>query len=190
MHANRCYVKSAWIWLAAGLAVVSPARAELVAAVNTQAVLAVGPREAPAVAYTDRVSYGSEQRALFVATRNAGIWRSRPVAVLPLGTTFLAGMVVDRRGRPSILAEDLLGGRLVLVRSSGTRWRTTVLARTRAGRQLGPAGIVLDAFGLPAVAYAVRRPDGKTYLRLTRLGRDGRFVTQAVTRGGFPPSSR
>jgi hypothetical protein len=170
----------AWIGLAAGLAAVSPARAELVAPVGTQAVLAVGPKFAPVVAYTDN-------GAVLVARRGPnGPWESRRAGTLPPGTSFLAGIVIDRRGRPAILAEDLRGGRLLLVRLG----RTTVLARTRAGTQLGPAGIVLDALGLPAVAYAVRRPDGKTYLRLTRLGRDGRFVTQAVTRGGFPSSSR
>jgi hypothetical protein len=184
MHGNRRYVKSAWIWLAAGFALVSPARAELVAPIGTQAVLAVGPKEAPVVAYTDN-------GAVLVARRGAGgVWESRRAGTLPPGTSVLAGLVVDRRGRPSILAQDLQGGRLALVRLAGGRWRTTVLARTRAGTQLGPAGVALDAFGLPAVAYAVRRLDGKTYLRLTRLGRDGRFVTRAVTRGGFPSSSR
>jgi hypothetical protein len=54
---------------------------------------------------------------------------------------------------------------------------------------LGRAGIVLDAGGRPAVAYAVRRSSGATFLRLTRLGVDGRFRTQAVTLEGFPSSS-
>jgi hypothetical protein len=180
MHGNRRYVKLAWIGLVAGLAVVSPARAELVAPIGTHAVLAVGPKYAPVVAYTDN-------GAVLVARRGPnGVWISSRAAVLPPGTWSLAGMVVDGRGRAAVLAEDLRGGRLTLVRLG----RTTLIARTTAGAQLGPAGIVLDAFGLPAVAYAVRRPDNKTYLRLTRLGRDGRFVTKAVTRGGFPSSSR
>jgi hypothetical protein len=184
MHGNRCSVKLAWIGLAAGLAFVSPARAELVAPIGTKAVLAVGPKEAPIVAYTDGA-------AVLLARRGSGlVWNSRRVGLLPAGTWALAGMAVDRRGRPSILAEDLRAGRLVLVRLTRGGWRTTVLASTRGGTQLGPGGVVLDAFGLPAVAYGVRRPDGKTFLRLTRLGRRGRFVTQAVTRGGFPASSR
>jgi hypothetical protein len=189
MHGNRRYVKSARIRLGGVLLPVSgllvfaaPARAELVASVNTQAVLAVGPKSAPLVAYTDR-------GGLFLARRAAGGWQRRRVVTLPAGTTYLAGMVVDTRGRPSILAEDLAGGRLVLARlmPSG-RWRSQTLVKTTRGTVLGQAGIVLDASGRPAVAYAIRRPSNDTFLRLVRLRADGRFRTQAITLEGFPQS--
>ena len=191
MHVNRRYVKSAQIRLTgllfpavALLAVAAPARGEVVAPVDTQAVLAVGPKFAPVVAYTDR-------RGLYVARRApSGGWASRRVAALPSGVTYVAGMVLDTRGRPSIVAEDLDGGRLLLVRLTAQgRWRVHTLATTARGTVLGHAGIVLDAAGRPAVAYAVRRPSNATYLRLVRLLANGRFRTEAITLEGFPSSS-
>ncbi len=192
MHRNRRYVKSGQIRLtgllfpavAAALALATPARAEVVAQVDTQAVLAVSRSFAPVVAYTDA-------GGLYVARRpRVDGWRSRRVAALPAGTTHVAGMVLDARGRPSIVVEDLLLGRLVLARlTTKGLWRSKVLVTAARGTALGHAGIVLDAAGRPAVAYAVRRTSGATYLRLTRLGADGRFRTQAVTLEGFPSSS-
>jgi hypothetical protein len=192
MHRNRRYVKSGQIRfsrllfpaIASALAFAAPAGAEVVAQVDSQAVLAVSRSFAPVVAYTDR-------GGLYVARRpRVDGWRSSRVATLPAGVTYLAGMVLDARGRPSILAEDLGRGRLVLARLTPQgRWRTTVLVTTASGTTLGRAGIVLDAAGRPAVAYAVRRPSGATFLRLTRLGADGRFRTQPVTLEGFPSSS-
>jgi hypothetical protein len=194
VHRNRRYVKSGRIRLrgllfpaavAGALAFAAPADAEVVAQVDTQAVLAVSRSFAPVVAYTDR-------GGLYVARRpRVDGWRSRKVATLPAGVTYLAGMVLDGRGRPSILAEDLQRGRLVLARLTPQgRWRTNVLVTTAAGTSLGRAGIVLDASGRPAVAYAIRRSSSDTYLRLTRLGADGRFRTEPITLEGFPASSR
>lgn len=192
MHANQRYVKSGQIRLvrllfpvvAAALAFAAPARAEVVAQVGTQAVLAVSSSFAPVVSYTDG-------GGLYVARRpRVDGWSSRRVAALPAGTTYVAGMVLDARGRPSIVVEDLQRGRLVLARlTTQGRWRSNVLVTTARGTVLGHAGIVLDAAGRPAVAYAVRRPSGATFLRLVRLGADGRFRTQAVTLEGFPSSS-
>jgi hypothetical protein len=192
MHRNQRYVKSGQIRLsrplfpavAAALAFAAPGGAEVVAKVDTQAVLAVSRSFAPVVAYTD-------DGGLYVARRpRVDGWRSRRVAALPAGTTYVAGMVLDPRGRPSIVVEDLQRGRLVLVRLTTQRgWRSNVLVTTARGTLLGRAGIVLDADGRPAVAYAVRRPSGGTFLRLTRLGADGRFRTQAITLEGFPSSS-
>jgi hypothetical protein len=191
MHGNRRYVKSARIRLigllfpaVAALALAAPGRGEVVASVDTQAVLAVGPKFAPVVAYTDR-------GGLYLARRSsADGWVRRRVAALPSGATYLAGMVIDARSRPSIVAENLQGGRLVLVRlTQQGRWRVHTLAKTARGTVLGHAGIVLDAAGRPAVAYAVRRPSGETYLRLVRLGANGRFRTEAITLEGFPSSS-
>jgi hypothetical protein len=154
-----------------------------VAPVNTQAVLAVGPKSAPVVAYTDR-------GGLYVARSGANGWQRRRVIALPAGTAYLAGMVVDGRGRPSILAEDLRGGRLVLARLRPQgRWRAHTLLKTSRGTVLGQGGIVLDASGRPAVAYAIRRPSNDTFLRLVRMGENGRFRTQAITLEGFPESS-
>jgi hypothetical protein len=191
MHVNRRYVKSAQIRLSclvfpavALLAFAAPARAELVAEVDTQGVLAVGRNFAPVVAYRDG-------RGLYVARRpRVDDWRSGRVAVLPAGVSYLAGMVLDARGRPSILAEDLERGRLVLTRLTPQgRWRTSVLMTAARATQLGRAGIVLDPAGRPAVAYAVRRASNATFLRLVRLGANGRFRTEAVTLEGFPSSS-
>src|SRR6266508_6521280 len=118
MHRNRRYVKSGQIRLtgllfpavAAALALATPARAEVVAQVNAQAVLAVSRSFAPVVAYTDR-------GGLYVARRpRVDGWRSRRVTTLPAGVTYLAGMVLDARGRPSIVAEAIGRGRLVLAR--------------------------------------------------------------------------
>src|SRR5215208_6000810 len=130
MHGNRRYVKSAQIRLTgllfpavALLAFAGPARGEVVARVDTHAVLAVGPKFAPVVAYADR-------RGLYIARRAlSGGWASRRVAALPAGVTYVAGMVLDARGRPSIVAEDLQGGRLLLVRLNPQgRWRVHTLA--------------------------------------------------------------
>jgi hypothetical protein len=189
-HGNHRYVKSARIRLTAlllpligALALAAPAQGELVAPVNAQAVLAVGPKSAPVVAYTNR-------GGLYVARSGSNGWRARRVLALPAGTTYLAGMVVDGRGRPSILAEDLRGGRLVLARLTAQgRWRANTLVKTSSGTLLGQGGIVLDAAGRPAVAYAIRRASNDTFLRLVRLGANGRFRTQAITLEGFPRSS-
>ena len=56
------------------------------------------------------------------------------------------------------------------------------------GASLGLAGLALDAGGRPVVAYALRLADRKTFLRLVRPDARGRFVTRAVTKGGFPQS--
>jgi hypothetical protein len=151
--------------------------------VNVQAALAVGPKSAPVVAYTNR-------GGLWVARRDASGWRPRRVIALPIGVTHVAGMVLDRRGRPSVLAQDLGGGRLVLARlTSQGRWRAHTLVTTPAGTVVGQGGIILDASGRPAVAYAIRRPTDDTFLRLVRMDAKGRFRTQAITLEGFPEST-
>jgi hypothetical protein len=71
----------------------------------------------------------------------------------------------------------------VLARGS----RFTSIARAARGSSFGPAGLTLDSHGRPAIAYAVRRPTGKTFLRLVTFGPVSKR-TRAITQKGFPES--
>ena len=53
MHGNRRYVKLTWIALPVGLALASPARAEVVTRRADRGVLAVAPDGSPRVAYPE-----------------------------------------------------------------------------------------------------------------------------------------
>src|SRR5690348_7771272 len=182
MHANRCYVKLAWIGLLAGLglaALPGPARAELVAPTTSEALLAVAPDGSPRVAYLSG-------RDVVVGRRTAEGWRFARAGQVPGTRPVLAGLAVDKRGRTSLLAEASNGSWLALA-SSGRKLR--VVARPRKGASFGPAGLTLDARDRPALAYALRLTSAKTYLRLVTTDAHGRLHTRGITKGGFPASA-
>jgi hypothetical protein len=99
----------------------------------------------------------------------------------------LAGLVVDGRGRPSVLVEAPQGQWLALARP-GSKLR--IVARPRRGASFGPAGLTLDRAGRPAFAYALRLESAKTWLRLVTLGARGKLAVHGITKGGFPSSSQ
>jgi hypothetical protein len=182
MHENRCYVKSAWIGLvaAAGLLFLpTVARAELVAPTKSEALLAVAPDGSPRVAY-------ASGRNVVVGRRTAAGWKFVRAGRVPGTSPVLAGLVVDGRGRASLLVEARQGGWLALASSGG---KLRVVARPRKGASFGPAGLTLDAHGRPAFAYALRLPSAKTWLRLVTSDARGRLSTHGITKGGFPSSS-
>src|SRR3954470_1077271 len=182
MHANRCYVKLAWIGLLTGLglaALPGPARAELVAPTASEALLAVAPDGSPRVAY-------ASGRDVVVGRRTAAGWRFASAGRVPGTRPVLAGLVVDGRGRASVLAEARTGAWLALA-SSGRKLR--VVARPRKAGSFGPAGLTLDARGRPAFAYALRLASAKTYLRLVTTDARGRLHTRGITKRGFPSSA-
>ena len=154
--------------------------AAIVAPGADDAILALTPRGAPRVAYVS----GS---ALFLASpRAGGRWRSVRIAALPSGRPRVAGLEVTDGGRAFVLVEDEEGRWLVLADRPRTRWRLRVVARELpAEAVLGPAGLTLDRVGKPAVAYAFRLPDRRTFLRLVT---GGSFRTIAITLEGFPES--
>jgi hypothetical protein len=166
----------------AALAAAPAASAELVAPGVHDGALALGPGGIPRVAYVSG-------RELWLATRAApAAWRRARVALLPSDTGSVAGLEISRSGRPAILAEDRGGRWLALAEPAGRGWRLTPLVRRpAAGAALGPAGLAFDARGAPVVAYALRRPDDRTFLRLVRRA-GARYRTFGVTRQGFPPS--
>lgn len=178
MHGNGDYVKSAWIGIVTALAFASPARAEVVTSAADRGLLAVAADGTPYVGFT----VGGE---LHVASRS-GRWAQARVARLPGTGAVLAGMRVLERPRrqAALLAEDRQGRWIALVRGS----RLTTIARAAPGSSFGPAGLTLDAAGRPAVAYAVRRDSGKTFLRLVTFDRSGRTRVRAITKKGFPSS--
>jgi hypothetical protein len=112
-------------------------------------------------------------------------WRGGAVVRLPSSNGRIAGFELGRRGTPYVLAEDRGGRWLVLATRAGARWKTVRIARPSGAARLGRAGLALDRRGRPVVAYAVRYPSQKTYLRLAD-GLTGR--SRPVTRKGFPPS--
>jgi hypothetical protein len=178
MHGKRRYVKLAWIGLVAVLALPAPARAEIVAPTISGGLLAVAPDGSPRVAYMS----GAD---LVVARRSADGWLFTGLGRAPGNGPVLAGLVVDRSGRPSVLLEAKYGGWLALA-SRGRPAR--IVARPAKGSSFGPAGLTLDAAGRPAFAYAVRRKSAKTFLRLVTTDARGRLHSRAITKGGFPSS--
>ncbi|HEX9378781.1 MAG TPA: hypothetical protein VF872_04255 [Gaiellaceae bacterium] len=180
VHGNLRYVKLGLIGLLTALAIASPARAELVTGEADHGLLAVAADGTPYVAYT-------VGRDLFMTLRTKqGRWQAARLGRLPGANVTLAGIRVSERPHRyvSILAEDLQGRWLSLARGS----RVTSIARPAAGSSLGPAGLTLDARERPAIAYAVQRASGKTFLRLVTFGQGVRPRTRAITQKGFPTS--
>src|SRR6266496_2619216 len=157
MHGNRRYVKLAWIGLISGfaLALPSPGAAEVVPLSAEQPFLSVGRDGTP---YVGDVF----AQDLYVAKRGAAGWSVARPGRVPSSKAAVAGLVVNRAGAWTALVEEEAGAWLAL----GTRSRLRVVARAPAGGSFGPAGLTLDAAGRPAIAYALRRSSGKTYLRL------------------------
>jgi hypothetical protein len=182
MHGNQRYVKLAkTIVLLAGLAstaLPSPAQAEIVVATGARGFLAVAPDGTPRVAYLSG-------RDVIVARRAGGSWSFGRAGRVPSGKATIAGLVVDRRDRTSILVEAEDGSWLALGNGAAT---IRVAARPRKGASFGPAGLALDASNRPAFAYALRLGSGRTFLRLTRSDARGRPHTAGITEGGFPSS--
>jgi hypothetical protein len=112
-------------------------------------------------------------------------WQGGAVVRLPSSNGRIAGFEIGPRVTPYVLAEDRDGRWLVLATRASTGWKTVRIARPSGNARLGRAGLALDARGRPVVAYAVRYPSQKTYLRLAD-GLTGR--SRPVTRKGFPPS--
>jgi hypothetical protein len=163
MHGNRRYVKLRWIGLLAALALASPAQAEVVTDRADHGVLAVAADGTPYVAYT-------VGRDLRVGVRDpAGHWATIGLGRLPAAQATLAGIRVSERPHRfvSVLVEDAQGRWLTLARGR----RLTSIARAARGSSFGPAGLTLDAHDRPAVAYAVRRASGQTFLRLVTFER-------------------
>jgi hypothetical protein len=180
MHGNRRYVKSWWIGLAAALALASPARAEIVTDRADRGVLAVAADGTPYVAYT-------MGRDLRVALRPRGRWIEYRAGRLPGADVTLAGIKIGERPHRvvNVLAEDRQGRWISLARGS----RITSIARVQPASNFGPAGLTLDARDRPAVAYAVQRPSGETFLRLVTFDRGVKPRTRAITQKGFPTSA-
>jgi hypothetical protein len=180
MHGNRRYVKSAWIGLAAALALASPAEAEVVTTEADRGVLAVAADGTPYVAYT-------VGRDLRVALRSRGRWVGYRAGRLPGTDVTLAGINVGERPHRVVsgLAVDSQGRWISLARGS----RIMSIARVAPGSNFGPAGLTLDARDRPAVGYAVRRASGQTFLRLLTFDRGVRPRTHAITQKGFPTSA-
>jgi hypothetical protein len=183
MHGNRRYVKLTWIGLLGllSLACAGVANAEVVTTRADRGVLAVASDGTPYVAY-------AVGRNLYLANRrHSGAWRSIRLGRLPGPNVTLAGIrVSDRPHRVvSVLAEDTGGRWITLARGS----RIAAVARAAAGSRFGPAGLTLDAQQRPAIAYAVQRPSGDTFLRLVTYDRLGRPHVRGITQGGFPASS-
>jgi hypothetical protein len=180
MHGNLRYVKLAWIGLLVGLLWPSPARAELVTNRADKGVLGVAVDGTPYVAYT-------VGRDLYVSSRGrSGSWREVRLGRLPGANVTLAGIQVSERPHRyiSVLTEDLEGSWIALARGS----RIQTVARAAKGSSYGPAGLTLDAHDRPAVAYAVQRTSGKTFLRLITFERGIRPHMRGITREGFPSS--
>ncbi len=183
MRDNRRYVKLAWIGLLgllAALALASPAQAEIVAPTQGPALLAVAPDGSPSVAFVSG-------RDLVLARRAPAGWRFARLGRVAGPRPVLAGLVVDGRGRSSVLVEDERGAWLALARP-GTKPR--VVARPPKGASLGSAGLTLDRSGRPAFAYVLRLANAKTWLRLVTIDARGRLHTHGITKGGFPASAQ
>jgi len=180
MHRNRRYVKLAWIGLLAAVVSASPARAEIVAPSRAPALLAVAPDGTPRVAFLSG-------RDLVLARRGTPGWTFTRLGRVPGTRPVLAGLVVDGRGRSSVLVEQERGAWLGLARP-GVKLR--VVARPRRGASFGSAGLTLDRTGRPAFAYVLRLASGKTWLRLVTLDGRGRLHSHGITKGGFPASAQ
>jgi hypothetical protein len=180
-HGKRCYVKLTLASLAAGL-LPSMAHAELVTGQGDAAVLALGARGTPTVAYVD-------DRVLVVTTRAASGWRAARVGLpVPVTEAAVVSAAVGRDGRPVVLVEDVVRRTLVVAWRRPSRWLVVRVARLAAGAQLGVGGLALERRGSPVVAYAFQRASRKTYLRLARIDPRGRVTTTAITKLGFPDS--
>lgn len=181
MHGNRCYVKLASICLLGllSLALAAAARAEIVAPTSGRGLLAVAQDGTPRVGFLSG-------RDVVVARRSASGWSFATGQSASFGgNAVLAGLVVDPKGRSTVLVEAESGSWLAWSLRGA---RVRILARPRKGASFGPAGLALDAAGRPAVAYAVRLKSGQTFLRLLTSDARGRLRTTAVTKGGFPNS--
>jgi hypothetical protein len=165
------------------LVLAAPVRAEaaVVARTADAAALALAPDGSPRVAF----AAGGE---LFLASpRRDGSWARTRMARLPPGSPRVAGIELDARGRPFVLVQDDEGRWLRLVDRLGARWRVRPVPEgLPPAAVLGPAGLELDRVGKPAVAYAFRLPDRRTFLRLVT---GGTFRTLSITREGFPGSA-
>jgi hypothetical protein len=179
LHDKRRYVKLTWIALAAALvafAVASPARAELVFAGQVDgARLVATPAGGTSAVYV----LGSK---VVVATRTAEGWSSgaplsfaRPVELDGAAAT-ASGIAVLVRARD--------GTSLVL----WTGKRRIALHRDSRRGRFGPAGLAVDSQGRLAVGYPLWFPSHKTFLRLARVGSDGKVSVRGVTKEGFPSS--
>jgi len=180
VHGNGRYVKSTWIGLLGALVLASPAPAEIVAPTQGQALLAVAPDGSPRVAFVSG-------RDLVLARRAGARWTFTRLGRVPGTRPVLAGLVVDGRGRASVLVEQERSGWLALARP-GARLR--VVARPRRGASFGSAGLTLDRSGRPAFAYVLRLANTKTWLRLVTLDARARLHTHGITKGGFPASAQ
>src|SRR5262245_14906539 len=180
MHGNRRYVKLAWIGLLAALALPGRAGAEIVTPTRGPALLAVARDGSPRVAFVSG-------RDLVVARRREAGWTFTRLGRVPGARPVLAGLVIDGRGRPSVLVEAEKGAWLALA-PSGSKLR--VVARAKKGQSLGPAGLTLDRAGRPAFAYALQKRNGKTWLRLVTVATGGRLEVHGITKGGFPSSTQ
>src|SRR5262249_27174078 len=179
MHGNRCSVKLAWIWLGTGLAALAlpgVAKAEIVAPSKSQALLAVARDGSPRVAFTSG-------RDVVVARRTGGGWKSVRAGRVPGTRPVLAGLVVAGRLRTSVLVEAENGSWIALSSRGG---KLRVVVRPPKRDSFGPAGLTLDAAGRPAFAYALRKPSGKTWLRLVTTDGRGRLATPRVPEGRVP----
>jgi hypothetical protein len=160
----------------------SIAHAELVTDSASSAVLAVGARGTPIVAYLD-------DRSLVVTTRSASGWRPARVGLpVPVTEAAIVSAAIGRDGRPVVLVEDIVRNTLVVAWRRQTRWLVVRAAHLPGNVQLGVGGLAIEPRGTPVVAYAFRRASRKTYLRLVRIDTRGRVTTTAITKLGFPDS--
>lgn len=155
------------------------ARAEIVAPTSGRGSLAVALDGTPRVVFLSG-------RDVVLARRGAAGWSFARIGRVPRGNTLIAGLVVDRKGRASVLLEAYNGSWLGLASRGG---KLRIVARPRRGASFGPAGIVLDEGNRPAFAYAVRLRSGKTFLRLVRSDANGHLRTIPITKAGFPSSA-
>jgi hypothetical protein len=158
-----------------------PADAAIVARTAEDAALALAPDGSP------RVAYAAAGELFLASPRPDGTWSAARVARLPTRSARVAGLEIDPRGRPFVLVQDEDGRWLRLADRVDARWRSrSVASGLPAGAVLGHSGLELDRVGKPAVAYAYRLPDRKTFLRLVT---GGAFRTISITREGFPESA-
>ncbi|MFN2627940.1 MAG: hypothetical protein ABR569_04795 [Gaiellaceae bacterium] len=170
--------------LALVLLLPSIARAELVpeSGSATDGSLAVAPDGSP------RIGYLADGRLMVASRALAGTWTAEQAAALP-GSSALIDAVAAGSGSVFVLVQDTGGRWLALEERTTAGWRAHLLVRSvRHNASLGLAGLALDRSGRPVVAYALRLPTKKTFLRVVRPDAAGRYLTVAVTKAGFPPS--
>ena len=126
----------------------------------SDARLAVGPGDAPVVAY---VAAGT----LTIATRRASGWDARSPFVLPASDAEIDGLVVSHSGLPTVLLRGRDGRWLGIARSvAAGKWRWRTIRPDGARDLLGPAGLALDLHGRPVLAYALWHASHRTVLSL------------------------